>query len=190
MLVAREAGVTKYYPAVSNDDKLVVYNQSTCGFDPDVYTSLTSPQVGVYGAADLRRLRRLVGDPVADQPRRCARRSGSTAPTAVPSAQFDNSWPRWSPDNGTFRGQKLYWLAFSSRRPYGLQVNTGVPAVDQAAALVRGGADRRRAVPGSQRAAGLAADAESDRRRARMPNQIPTGNHVPQWVKVAVVIPG
>ena len=51
MLVRAGAGVTKYYPAVSNDDKLVVYNQSTCGFDPNIYTNTNvNPQLGVYGA--------------------------------------------------------------------------------------------------------------------------------------------
>ena len=49
VLVPRENNITKYYPAISNDDALVVYNQSTCGADPDVYTNLTIG-VTIYGA--------------------------------------------------------------------------------------------------------------------------------------------
>ena len=64
VLVPRENNITKYYPAVSNDDALVVYNQSTCGVDPDVYTNLADGRRRLR-RADLRRLRRLVGDVVA-----------------------------------------------------------------------------------------------------------------------------
>src|SRR6185295_15149256 len=38
-------------------------------------------------------------------------------------ANSGNSWPRFSPDKGNFRGDLIYWIKFSSRRPYGLQVN-------------------------------------------------------------------
>jgi hypothetical protein len=91
-----------------------------------------------------------------------------------------NSWPRWSPDNGIFRGQKLYWLAFSSRRAYGLQVNSvGTSAKPQlwfAAILV-----------GNEFAT------DPSRAPVWLPDQnlsveLPTGNHVPQWVKFVVPI--
>jgi hypothetical protein len=189
VLVAAETNVTKYYPAISNDDKYVVYNQSTCGADPDVYTNTASnPQVGVYGS------------------QRCDGYDDSSAqlwlttttkafPIILKNANgdgaFDNSWPRWSPDNGMFRGQRLYWLAFSSRRPYGLQVN-----VNQSAPLTTR--------PQLWFAAVLSGDEfanDPSFRPVWLPNQNPmptgralnevaNGNHVPQWVKVAVVIPG
>ena len=38
-LVPRMANVTSFYPSISNDSKLVVFNQSTCGTDPDVNRS-------------------------------------------------------------------------------------------------------------------------------------------------------
>jgi len=34
--VPRATGVTSFYPSISNDSKLVVFNQSNCGSDPDV----------------------------------------------------------------------------------------------------------------------------------------------------------
>ncbi|HSQ66882.1 MAG TPA: hypothetical protein VLM85_26870 [Polyangiaceae bacterium] len=39
---------------------------------------------------------------------------------------LSNSWPRWSPFVGTYKGHKLLWVTFSSNRDYGLHlVNTG-----------------------------------------------------------------
>ncbi len=34
-LVTRGNNVTSFYPSVSNDSKMVVFNQSTCGAEPD-----------------------------------------------------------------------------------------------------------------------------------------------------------
>jgi len=183
VLVGRESGVTKYYPAVSNDDMLVVYNQSTCNGDVDLYTNGT---VGAYGAQtcdgyDDSSATLWMTSPQGSQPVKLTAANGS-------SATNDNSWPRWSPDNGLFRGQRLYWLAFSSRRPYGLQVNGGLPLSTKPqiwfAAVVVGSelfGDPSYApvwLPNQNPLVGT------------VPNLAPTGNHVPQWVKVAVQIPG
>jgi hypothetical protein len=186
VLVRREANVTKYYPAISNDDKLVVYNQSNCTGDTDLYTNPVTME-GVYGAQtcdgyDDSSASLWLTSPEGAQPVRLDTANGSL-PTN------DNSWARWSPDNGTFRGQRLYWVAFSSRRPYGLQVNLGTPLSTKPqiwfAAILIGGElfgdpsyppvwlpNQNLTVPGG------------------LLNQVPTGNHVPQWVKVAVPIPG
>jgi hypothetical protein len=192
ILVKRDNNVTKYYPAISNDDKLLVYNQSTCGIDPDAYTNLSAnPQVGVYGQQscdgyDDSSASLWLTSPTGATP---VRLDGANSGKCSPNCPtFDNSWPRWSPDNGTFRGQRLYWLAFSSRRPYGLQVNNGPPLSTKPqlwfAAIVIGGelfGDPSFApvwLPNQNPLVGT------------VPNQVPTGNHVPQWVKVAVPIPG
>ena len=183
VLVGRENGVTKYYPAISNDDMLVVYNQSACGSDPDLYTSSTA---GIYGQQtcdgyDDSTATLWLTSPLGSLPVKLANANGA-------SATNDNSWPRWSPDNGLFRGQRLYWLAFSSRRPYGLQVNGGAPLSTKPqlwfAAVVVGSelfGDPSFApvwLPNQNPLVGT------------VPNLVPTGNHVPQWVKVAVEIPG
>ena len=118
------------------------------------------------------------------RPIRLDRANGGMAP------QFDNSWPRWSPDNGTFRGQKLYWLAFSSRRPYGMQVNYNVPPLSTkpqlwfGAVLIGGELFQDPSSPP------VWLPAQNPTPAGGVPNQVPTGNHVPQWVKVAVAIPG
>ena len=184
VLVPREANVTKYYPAISNDDKLVVYNQSTCNGDIDLYTNGT---VGAYGAQtcdgyDDSTATLWVTSPEGMRPVRLDAANGS-------SQTNDNSWPRWSPDNGQFRGSRLYWLAFSSRRPYGLQVNTGAPLTTKPqlwfAAVVIGASE----LFGDPSYAPVWLPNQNPP-VGTIPNQVPTGNHVPQWVKVAVQIPG
>ena len=82
----------------------------------------------------------------------------------------------------TFRGQTLYWVAFSSRRPYGVQINTNGLANSQPqlwfAALTVGEINAT----------------DPSWSPVWLPGQNPIGNgnaygnHVPQWVKVAIVI--
>jgi hypothetical protein len=200
VLVPREANVTKYYPAVSNDDKLVVYNQSTCAADPDAYTI---GQVGIYGSQtcdgyDDSSATLWLISPDGGHATKLDRANGTmpggfpiTKCTANEPGCYDNSWPRWSPDNGMFRGQRLYWLAFSSRRPYGLQVNntsaplSTKPQIWFAAILV--GADVPSVDPSYPP---IWLPNQNPTAPGTVPNQVPTGNHVPQWVKVAVPIPG
>jgi hypothetical protein len=188
VLVPRESGVTKYYPAISNDDALVVYNQSACGTDPDVYTNLQT-MTGVYGAQtcdgydDSSATLWLTTPMGGGSPQRLDNANGG------PGATYDNSWPRWSPDNGTFRGTKLYWLAFSSRRPYGLQVNNGPPLSTKpqlwfAAVLI----GQETVLDPSSPPVWL--PNQNPTPQGALQNSVPTGNHVPQWVKVAVDIPG
>jgi len=183
VLVPRENNITKYYPAISNDDALVVYNQSTCGVDPDVYTNLATG-VGVYGAQtcdgyDDSSATLWLTSPTGSVPQRLDNANGG--------ATNDNSWPRWSPDNGTFRGQKLYWLAFSSRRPYGLQVNNGGPMTTKPQLWFSAVLEGAEINPDPSRPPVWLPNQNPV---TAVPNQTPTGNHVPQWVKVAVPIPG
>jgi len=86
---------------------------------------------------------------------------------------FSNSWPRWSPDNGTFRGKRLYWVAFSSRRAYGLQVNNGLSPAQAKPQLWFAGV-----------ATGDEFQGDPSFAPVWLPNQnsnqsIPNGNHVP-----------
>jgi hypothetical protein len=179
VLAAREANVTKYYPAVSNDDKLVVYNQSNCGIDPDAFGSGYGSQT--CDGYDDSSATLWLTSPDGARPVRLDGANGQFP--------YDNSWPRWSPDNGTFRGQQLYWLAFSSRRPYGLQANLGALATTKpqlwfSAILVGGEGFTDPSRPP------VWLPNQNPTVQGGVINQVPTGNHVPQWVKVAVVIPG
>lgn len=171
VLVAREPGVAaNYYPAVSDDGALVVYNRSDCGgVATTKYNGKTSACAGY--------------DDFSAKIRLISPRGGTAVEPARANGvgDFGNSWPRWSPDHATFRGKRLYWVAFSSRRPYGLQVNHSGATKPQlwfAAIAVE---------PGKE----LAGDPSYSAiwLPAQNPNQaVPNGNHVPQWVKQAVQI--
>ena len=169
-LVPRKAGFTSFYPSVSDDDALVVFNQSDCTGPTRLGTGYGEGPCDGYDdlSASLWTVSPAGGTPVA-----LARANGP--------AVAGNSWPRWSPDHGMFRGQRLYWVAFSSRRPYGLQVNQG---------------DIGGSTPQLWFAAVSVGDEfSSDPSFAAiwLPGQnadqsAPHGNHVPVWVQRAVVI--
>jgi hypothetical protein len=116
LLVPRVSGASEYYPAVSDDSALVVFNESSCA-------GPASPGADGYGegpcdgyddpSARLRLVAASGGAPVE-----LDRASGRTAQWPT-SSTWTNSWPRWAPAHGVFQGKNLYWVAFSSRRPYG-----------------------------------------------------------------------
>jgi hypothetical protein len=175
VLVPRQAGVNNYYPTVSPDDALVAYDQSTCGSaGVDVNKLTTDYGNGTCDSYDDSSAMLWLTSPGGRTPVRLDRANGA--------AGSDNSWPRWSPNIGTFRGQKLYWLAFSSRRAYGLQVNSGISPVSTKpqlwiAAVVTGNEFSQ----------------DPSFAPVWLPNQntdqaLPSGNHVPQWVSIAVPI--
>src|SRR6266540_538216 len=123
VLIARGSGVTSYYPSLSNDSQLVVFNTSTCGTAlPDVDPNKATTDYGNQSCDgyDDSTAKLWIVSPAGGPSTLLARANGE--------GNFDNSWPRFSPDKGTFRNQDLYWVAFSSRRPYGLQVNNQVAA--------------------------------------------------------------
>jgi hypothetical protein len=176
VLVPRVPGVTSYYPCVSEDSNFVVFNQSTCGSDPDVNYGGTAG----YGTGTC--------DGYDDSSAKLWWVSTAGNGSAISldnanggSANYDNSWPRFSPDVSTFRGQTLYWVAFSSRRPYGSQLNTGGLVSSQPQLWFSGVTSAEISV-GDPSYAPVWLPGQN-------PNQAtPYGNHVPQWVKVAIVI--
>jgi hypothetical protein len=176
LLVPRGSGVTSYYPAISDDDEYVVFNQSECDGPANNPSSWGSGACDGYNdiSARLFLIPAKGGTPVA-----LTTANGGDMPETT------NSWPRWSPDHGTFRGNTLYWVAFSSRRQYGLSLESGAGsdatkpqlwfaaiAIDPANGL--GTADPSFApvwLPGQD------------------PNLAgPRGNHTPAWTSKAVPI--
>ena len=173
LLVPRVAERTSYYPAISDDGAFVVFNQSRCdgpvgvhGYGPgpcDGYDD-ASAQVFVVPLAG--------GTPVT-----LGRLNGDDT--------WTNSWPRWSPTHGTFKGKPIYFIAFSTKRPYGLRLpgsNLGatppqlwLAAVSLDPAVVPG--------PGDASFAPVWLPLQDE----DMAN--PTGNHVPQWAAKAMPIP-
>ncbi|HEY4244162.1 MAG TPA: hypothetical protein VGM88_30325 [Kofleriaceae bacterium] len=117
LLVPRQDNWTSYYPNISDDDHFVVFNQSHC--DGPANTSAQGWGLGACDgyndiSATLHVIATSGGDPIA-----------LTAANGGDDPLLTNSWPRWSPDHGTFRGKTLYWIAFSSRRGYGLSLASG-----------------------------------------------------------------
>jgi hypothetical protein len=174
VLINRGNNVTSYYPSISNDSKLVVFNTSTCGTDPDSNKSSTDYGNQSCDGYDDSSAQLWAVAPTGGASTKLARANGG-------DNAYDNSWPRFSPDKGTFRGNDLYWVAFSSRRPYGLQLNTGGGTTTKPQLWIAG-VVRGEIVVGDPSYSPVWLPAQN-------PNQAaPNGNHVPQWVKVAVVI--
>src|SRR4029079_15036615 len=94
-LVARAANATNFYPSISNDNKLVVYNQSTCGTDPDLYRAATDYGNQSCDGYDDTTTTLWIVKPSGGAPTMLA---NANAP-----ANSGNSWPRFSPDKGNFR---------------------------------------------------------------------------------------
>jgi len=175
-LVPRESGVTMFYPSISNDNKLVVFNKSTCGTDPDMYQKSDGyGNQSCDGYDDSSATLWIVKPNPGASAQRLDNANGP--------ASSGNSWPRFSPDKGNFRGELIYWIAFSSRRPYGQQVNTSAQATNKPQlwiAAVRTG----EVIVGDPSFAPVWLPTQNPKQAQ------PQGNHVPQWVKFVVVIEG
>jgi hypothetical protein len=172
---------SSYYPALSDDSAWVVFDQVSCngtpphtGYPQD-RTNTASNCAGYDNAAARLMLVPAVGGAPVD-----LARMNSTG-------TWTNSWPRWAPDSGMFRGQRLYWVAFSSKRAYGLRLAgdpTGADATVKPQ-LWFGAVTIDPAHP----------TADPSHAPVWLPMQdldmsVPTGNHAPQWVAVFVPAPG
>src|SRR5262249_48193149 len=101
VIVPRQSGVTSYYPAITGDDQWVVFNQSSCSGPKG------PPPAHIYYGADS-----CDGyDDASAQLRLVPAAGGSVVPLANANgstSNWANSWPRFSPTAGTFRGKPLY----------------------------------------------------------------------------------
>jgi hypothetical protein len=194
VVVPRVASATEYYPAISDDSKFVVFNESSCA-------GPATPGTDGYGAspcdgyddpsARLRMVPAGGGTPVE-----LDAASGRTSgwPTA---ATYTNSWPRLMPSHSNFsyKGQPktLYWVAFSSRRPYGAALRGSTdgstpPQIWFAAIAV----DANGTATGDPSFAPVWLPQQNSATPEILPdggtsqtlggNGTPTGNHLPQWV--------
>jgi hypothetical protein len=174
-LVPKVAGKSEYYPAISDDSAYVVFDESSC-------TGPGAPSGEVYGfspcdgyddaSATIRLVSAKGGQPVYLN-------------NASQNGTWSSSWPRFSPTHGTFQGKSLYWIAFSSRHPYGatLPGTNNPPAMDTEPQIWFAAV----AVDSSGMLVGDPSFAP-----VWMPQQNPggtaRGNHSPQWVTKAVTI--
>jgi hypothetical protein len=173
-LVPRQNNVTSFYPSISNDNKLVVFNQSSCGTDPDLYRAATDYGNQSCDGYDDTSTTLWMTTPGGGTPVRLEAANGAP--------NWGNSWPRFSPDKGNFRGELIYWVAFSSRRPYGGQLNTNPASTKPQLwiAAVRTG----EVIVGDPSWAAVWLPTQNPRQMNAQ------GNHVPIWVKFVVVIEG
>ena len=108
----QSAGENNYHPSFSPDDAWVIFARSTCdagapasdcdSYDDPGARAMVVPAAG--GAAiDLA--------------------------NANGQGKLTNSWPKWSPFTGKYKGGELLWLTFSSSRDYGYRTSdtTGQP---------------------------------------------------------------
>ncbi|MEZ4394967.1 MAG: sugar-binding protein [Polyangiales bacterium] len=172
---------TNHYPAFSDDSLLVVFNRVRCdapGNDQGYAVDRTGAAANCSGYDN-------PGTRVMIAP------AGGGAPLALDAMNtgetYTNSWPRFGPTHGRFRGAALYWVAFSSKRPYGLRLpgdTTGrAPMVAPQlwlAAITLGQGDVPSGDP-SAPAVWLAGQ--------NLDPAVASGNHVPQWVRSYVPTP-
>lgn len=170
-LVPRAAGKTSYYPTISDDGAFVAFNQSSCDGPPRKDGYGLDPCDGYDDASARVKLVAATGGAPID----LANLNGA--------ATWTNSWPRFSPGHGSFRGKTIYWVAFSSKRPYGLRLS---------------GSESGDAKPQLWFAAvsiepGKPASIDPSFAPVWLPLQNPdathaAGNHVPQWAVAAVPV--
>ena len=133
VLVPTQSGLNRYYPAISPDGTLVVYDESTCdagttsGFSCDADTDPTATMFLTPlspGNANPVALANANSPGVAD--------NGNTVLT--------NSYPKWAPFVDKLdEMNQVYWLTFSSTRQYGLRappVNDFDPDENSTAELI------------------------------------------------------
>jgi Tol biopolymer transport system component len=98
--LVKSKGETNYYPTFSPDSKWIVFNRS----------EVTKQSYDVVDAELW-----IVSANVANQPKARKLDAANLGPNLT------NSWPKFAPFEHTYRGRKLMWLTFSSRRDYGLR---------------------------------------------------------------------
>jgi TolB protein len=90
-----------------------------------------------------------------------------------------DSWPKWTPSPQQYKGHPLLWITFSSRRAYGLRLNTALPtqSAPGTAQIWMAAIDPTRAWAGN----------DPSYPAFWLPFQdMASGNHIAQWVlKVA-----
>lgn len=158
--LVKSQGENNYYPSYSPDDQWVLFDRSTCAAgDPpsncDTYDD-PSAQMWVVAAGG--------GTPVA-----LARANGT--------GQLRDSWPKWSPFKGTYKGGDIFWITFSSSREYGLRTRDATNQPTGVRQLWLVGFDLTRAKGGT----------DPSFAPLWLPFQeVTTSNHIGQWTQKVV----
>jgi len=106
------AGENNYYPTYSPDNAWIVFNRCT-SCDPAVPNSSGSSSSGSsYDSKDAALW--IIRADLKGKPLELKEANGG--------ADLCNSWPKFSPFLQKYKGGKLMWVTFSSRRDYGLRL--------------------------------------------------------------------
>jgi hypothetical protein len=175
LLVGGQNDASHFFPSVSSDGAWVVFVSSHClsPATPDAPYG-EGPCDGYDDIGSTLRLVSINGG------------AATELHSANSGGNLTNSWPRFSPNRGQrFRGQTLHWIAFSSRRSYGLKIVNPTPEDPSTHPQIWFAA---LALP----ADGSAPAGDPSFAPIWLPNQnddnaTPTGNHVPQWTTEFVV---
>lgn len=138
-----------FYPSYSPDGAFVVFNRGSVGTNAagETKSSYDAPDASLWAVSAAG------GSPVA------LARAGST---------HGDSWPKWMVREQKYRGKKIMWLTFSTRRAYGLRL----------------GADNNAQIW----MAAFDPDAAAQGKDASFPafwlpfQELSSGNHIAQWV--------
>jgi hypothetical protein len=174
-LVPQVAGKSEYYPAISDDSQFVVFDESSCN-------GPGAPAGEVYGLSPCDGY-----DDASARVRMVSSKGGQPVylDHASQSDDWSNSWPRFAPAHGTFQNKSLYWIAFSSRHPYGatLPGTNNPPAKDTEPQLwfAAVAVDPSGVLSGDPSFAPVWMPQQN-------PGGTPRGNHSPQWVTKAVPV--
>ncbi len=102
-------GQNAYYPSFSPDGAWVIFNRASVGTDAmgNAKSSYDAADATVWAVS-----------------------AKGGAPLALARAGSANgdSWPKWMQRDQSYRGRKLMWVTFSSRRAYGLRQDAGKTA--------------------------------------------------------------
>jgi TolB protein len=99
-------GQNAYYPSFSPEGGWVAFNRASVGTDAkgDAKSSYDAPDARVWAVAA---------------------KGGQPIELARAGSPNGDSWPKWMQKEQAYRGKKLLWLTFSSRRAYGLRQGAG-----------------------------------------------------------------
>ena len=142
-------GQNAFYPSYSPDGAWVVFNRASVGTNAkgETKSSYDAPDASLWAISA----------------------AGGT-PSALARAGSPNgdSWPKWMQREQKYRGKKLMWFTFSSRRAYGLRLAAGTTPQIWMAAF-----DPEAAAQGK----------DASFTSFRLPFQdLASGNHIAQWV--------
>ena len=177
-LVPTQLGKNRYYPAISPDGNLVVYDESTCAKTPRLgQTPDSSCNGDVDPTATMFVTTFSGGAPVP------LTRANSPGVADGTTTALTNSFPRWAPFVERLdEMHQLVWLTFSSTRQYGLRSPPPSTAPDEAVAstlIWMVGID-----PG-------AGGSDPSYSAFCLPFQdVTTSNHIAQWAKYFIQGPG